>query len=349
MNKNITPYKLTLFISLGVACLSAVLHIIHTYISNDRFDFIYLIILFAILFLVTFTMTRYFLERYIYNRIKPIYKIIRKDGEQKSKISGQDFSSDVIRSLNSEVSKWQEKTEKEIDSLKSLEEYRKSYVGNISHELKTPLFSIQGYIHTLLEEVEDPKIQRKFLLRAAANTERLLDIVKDLEVITKIEAGSVLLEKEKFSINNTVMEIFDDLELMAKEHNIALKFGEGYESDYYVNADKESIHRVMSNLITNSIKYGKQDGTTTVNFYSMDKDIMIEIEDDGIGIEEKHLKHIFDRFYRTDQSRNRNVGGSGLGLSIVKHLIEAHNKGINVNSEPDNGTTFSFTLDRAKK
>lgn len=349
MNNNVTPYKLTLYISVGVALLSVALHLIHSYFSNDQYDWIFLSLLFGILFLVTYSMTRYFLERYIYNRIKPIYKIIRKGTVNKEKISGEAFSTDVIKSLNSEVSKWRDETTKEIDSLKSLEEYRKSYVGNISHELKTPLFSIQGYIHTLLEGVEDTKIQRKFLLRAAANTDRLLNIVKDLEVITRIEEGSVFLEKENFSIVKMTKEIFQDLDLKAKEQNISLKLGEGSSQNFFVHADRESVQRIMSNLITNSIKYCKVDGSTVVSFYSMDKDVLIEIADNGIGIEEKHLKHIFDRFYRTDQSRNRNIGGSGLGLSIVKHLIEAHKKTITVKSELEKGTTFGFTLDKAKK
>ena len=348
MNKDLTPYKLALITSFSISILSAFLIVLKSLFSEQNIDYLFVLIFFCIIFLVSYASIRFFLERFIYSRIKPIYKIIQPDTNPKEKISGAEFSSDLIQNLDSEVTKWKDKTEKEIVTLKILEEYRKTYVGNISHELKTPLFSIQGYIHTLLEDVEDPKIQRKFLLRAAANTDRLLTIVNDLETITKLEAGAMNLNFEKFSINKLLNEIFSDLEIQAASRSIQFVKGEGFANEYVVLADKEAVYKILSNLIINSIKYGNENGKTTVNFYELGDNILIEVVDTGIGIEEKHLKHVFDRFYRTDQSRNRGVGGSGLGLSIVKHLVEAHNQRISVKSQIDKGTTFSFTLKKAK-
>jgi two-component system phosphate regulon sensor histidine kinase PhoR len=234
----------------------------------------------------------------------------------------------------------------EIQSIKNLEQYRKDYVGNISHELKTPLTSVQGYIHTLLEDVESPTLRRRFLEKAANNTERLIQIVNDLETITKIESGNIIIEFQTFNLKQLLEEVIDDLTFMTSEKQLKIQFIDGNISSYLALGDKESIRQVLNNLVINSIKYGKDNGNTTIKLYDMVDDFLIEINDNGLGIDSKHLPHIFDRFYRIDKSRNRNIGGSGLGLSIVKHIIEAHGQAITVVSELDKGTRFTFSLSK---
>ena len=259
-----------------------------------------------------------------------------------------DLDKDILDEVEQEVAEWADSQQKEIESLKMLEEYRRNFLGNISHELKTPIFSVQGYIHTLLDGgLYDSDINENYLRRAANNADRLLTIVEDLESISRLESGELTLDIRKFNINELVSEVFDDLEIQANEQKVNLQIKEGTDRTFYVAADRENIRQVLVNLITNSIKYGKEGGNTKVGFYDMEKYILVEIADDGIGIGEDHLKHLFDRFYRVDKSRSRTQGGSGLGLSIVKHIIEAHNQTINVRSSVGFGSTFGFTLQKA--
>jgi len=233
--------------------------------------------------------------------------------------------------------------------MKSLEAYRKNFVGNISHELKTPLFSIQGYLHTLLDgAIYDEGININYIKRAAKNAERLENIVNDLEQINKLEDESFEVEKAPFGVKELTQEIFQDVKKRADQKSIALKFKDGAASQFRVLADRESVRQVLSNLIVNAIKYGKENGKVTVSFYEVEQKILIEVSDSGIGIEEKHLKHLFDRFYRVNSSRSRSEGGSGLGLSIAKHILEAHGEKIFVRSTPNVGTTFGFTLPKSK-
>ena len=292
----------------------------------------------------------FLLERFVYRRIKLIYKIIRKSKSSYADpglISGT--HQPVLDGVEREVEHWAALQEKEIQTLKTLEAYRKRFIGNVSHELKTPIFSIQGYIYTLIDGgLYDENVNKKYLERAASNVERLLTIVQDLEEISKLESDDLILDIKKFDIKALVNEIFSDLEVNAAHKNIKLTFKEGADNPYNVMADRESIRHVLTNLILNSIKYGKEKGVTKVSFYVMDKQILVEVADDGIGIEEKHLNHLFDRFYTVDKSRSRESGGSGLGLSIVKHILEAHQQSVNVRSTTGVGSTFGFTLDKAK-
>ena len=256
--------------------------------------------------------------------------------------------SEVLDSVEEEVAQWAQSQENEINTLKTLEAYRKKYLGNVSHELKTPIFSIQGFVHTLLDgALEDETVNRRYLERAASNVERLLTIVYDLETITKLESGELMLDITTFDIKELVEEVFSDIEIKAKEGNIDLVFKEGADRSFMVKGDPEYIRQVLNNLIVNSIKYGKKGGVTKASFYDMHNQVLIEISDNGIGIQERHLKHLFDRFYRVDKSRSRIQGGSGLGLSIVKHILEVHDQTINVRSTPEMGSTFGFTLDKA--
>jgi len=294
---------------------------------------------------INFLIVRFFLEKYVFRKIKLIYKLIYDSKKEKT---AKDISNESLEDVNAKVIEWAESTKKEIATLKSLEEYRKNYVGNISHELKTPIFSIQAYLHTLLEGgLYDDNINMDYLKRAADNTERLQNIVEDLDIITRLESGQAELDIKRFDIKELVRDIFLDLKPIAKKKKISLMLKDGASQSFYVMADRESIRQVFTNLLVNSIKYGKEGGTTKVSFYDMESEILTEVSDNGIGIDEKHLKHVFDRFYRVDSSRSRKQGGSGLGLAIVKHIIEAHDQTINVRSTPDIGSTFGFTIKKA--
>ncbi len=252
-----------------------------------------------------------------------------------------------ITEVHNEVMEWTRKRESDFTDLKNLENYRRNFLGNISHELKTPIFSIQGYIHTLLDGgVHDENINIKYLRRAAANLDRLQNIVEDLEMINRLESGEVLLKTETFDLKVLVREVMDDMLFMAKVNDIEINIKEGANSSFKVSADRENIRHLLLNLIANGIKYGRKNGHVFVGFYDLDEKILVEVEDDGIGIDKAHLNHIFDRFYRVDDSRSRKSGGSGLGLSIVKHILEAHHQTITVSSILNEGTTIGFTLDK---
>ena len=237
----------------------------------------------------------------------------------------------------------------EIERLKNLERYRRDFIGNVSHELKTPIFNIQGYILTLLEGgLEDPKINKLYLMRSEKSIDRMISIVEDLESITKLETGELKPQYSMFDIVKVTEEVFEMEHIMSKEQKISLQFAGELNKPVMVNADKKRITEVLMNLITNGIKYGKKEGYVKVGFYDFDEKIKIEVSDNGTGIDKKDLPRIFERFYRGDKSRSSGQRGTGLGLSIVKHIIEAHNQTINVQSVLDEGTTFTFTLEKAK-
>ena len=301
------------------------------------------------LFTAAYFTTIYYLRKYIYRKIKLIYKTIHKhklSTQEKSK--SIDVRANIIDEVEKQVAEWAEQQKEEIDKYKAWAEYRRHFVGDISHELKTPIFNIQGYLHTLLDgAIHDEEVNVRFIRKAAKNLERLHTIVEDLEAISRLESGELILELQAFDIRKLTDEVFEDLEIKAAQRNITLEFKEGAAQNFRVLADRESIRQVLTNLISNSIKYGKEDGHTRIGFYDMDKNILIEVADNGLGIPKKHVNHVFDRFYRVDKSRSRAQGGSGLGLSIVKHIIEAHKQTINVRSTPDLGSTFGFTLQKA--
>ena len=237
----------------------------------------------------------------------------------------------------------------EVESFKAREEFRKDFVGNVAHELKTPLFTVQGYISTLLDgAMNDPEVLKKYLKRADKGVDRLLYIVQDLDMITKIEFGEAKLEKSNFEIIKLIKNVFEDLEIKAKKNNISLVLEDPNNETPMVHADQERIQQVLTNLIVNSIKYGLNNGTTEVSVQSSDQDkVVIKVTDNGEGIETEHLPRLFERFYRVDKSGARSEGGSGLGLSIVKHIIDAHEEKIYVQSKYGIGSEFSFTLPKA--
>jgi len=308
------------------------------------------IIVILVIGVFSFFVIQFILDRFIYRRIKLMYKIIRKAKTSVPDKRALKRSDDpLLDGVEQEVQQWAETQQNEIETLKTLEAYRKRFIGNVSHELKTPIFSIQGYIYTLIDGgIYDENVNMRYLERAASNVERLLTIVQDLEEISKLESEDLILDIQKFDIKALTREVFNDLEVNARQRNVTLAFKEGADKPFSVMADREGIRQVMTNLVLNSIKYGNENGVTKISFYVMDKQILVEISDNGIGIEEKHLNHLFDRFYRVDKSRSRESGGSGLGLSIVKHVLEAHNQTVNVRSTPGKGSTFGFTLDKAQ-
>lgn len=308
------------------------------------------LLLALVTFLVFYYAVTYILEQFIFRKIKLIYKFIsgtKAKPNQKSAIK-ESLDTLSIDEVNEDVVSWADNRDKEIQDMRALESYRKQFVGNISHELKTPLFSIQGYLHTLLDgAVHDDEINIDYLKRAARNTERLQLIVNDLEMIIKLEDDTFVLKRTNFSVVDLTKEIFADLKKMAASREIQLSFKEGASEVGMINADRESIRQVISNLIVNAIKYGKLGGKVVVSFYEVENKVLIEVSDDGIGIEEQHIKRLFDRFYRVNSSRSRREGGSGLGLSIVKHVLDVHGEKIFVRSTPEVGTTFGFTLLKA--
>lgn len=348
MFKNLSPNQLSLLIAGAAVLTFALLFFIVSSLLFPPVDYWPLLIVSVVGFPLSYMLFRYFLQQYIYRKVKLIYKIIHQ-AKSSTKAGSIDMKEDILGNVDREVFRWASDQKKQIEDLKSLENYRRSFMGNISHELKTPIFSLQGYIFTLLEGgLYDDQVNLKYLRNAASNIDRMITIVEDLESISKLESGEMELDIQRFDIKKLTQEVFDDLEMHARNHKIRMLFKQGANQSISVAADRENIRQVLINLIMNSIKYGKEGGETKVSFYDMDKYILVEVSDNGLGIEEKHLAHLFDRFYRVDKSRSRELGGSGLGLSIVKHIIEAHNQTINVRSTPGLGSTFGFTLAKAK-
>ena len=252
--------------------------------------------------------------------------------------------------LTKEIDKYAKNKKFEIETLKIREEYRKEFIGNVSHELKTPLFTVQSYLLTLLDGgIKDEKIKSKYLQRASKGVDRLTYIIKDLDMITKLEVGDLSLEKESFDMVKLVQNVFDLFEMKAAKKHITLVFDIDYSKPIMVYADKERIQQVLTNLIVNSIKYGREKGTTEVSIENLIKNkAIIRVTDNGEGIAKANLQRLFERFYRVDKSGSRKEGGSGLGLSIVKHIIEAHEEKIYIESELGVGSEFSFTLEKTK-
>ena len=288
------------------------------------------------------------IERFIYQKVRIIYKNIHRFKSTKERAKDVKMNEDVMDKVQNDVMDWATERVEEISQLKEQDSFRKDFIGNVAHELKTPVFNIQGYILTLLEgALEDPENNRKFLIKAAKNTDRMAALIEDLDVITKIESGYLELEQGTFNLSDLVTEVLDQLEQKAKRFGIQVEFVDEGRRNVDVVGDAPRIEQVVTNLVSNSLRYGKEVGKTQVRFFDMEEQVLIEVADDGIGMSEEHLPRIFERFYRVDKSRSRNAGGSGLGLSIVKHIIEAHEQSISVRSTPNKGSTFSFTMKKA--
>lgn len=301
-----------------------------------------------IIFLGAYLLVLYTLQAFIYRKIKLIYKFIyqTKASKKEEFYYKNILPQKSIDEVQDDVENWARLRKEEIELLQQNEAYRKEFLQNLSHELKTPIFAIQGYVDTLLSgALEKPEVNKKFLQSASRNIERLVNLVDDLDAISRLESGEQLFIKSSFVIQELLKEVYESLAIRADEKEIKCSIKKGCEQPLQVYADKEKIRQVLINLVDNAIKYGKQGGSIESSFYKVDgARVLIEISDDGAGIAEEHLNRIFERFYRTDLARSRKVGGSGLGLAICKHIIEAHGQSIHVRSKIDVGSTFGFTL-----
>ncbi|HVX26687.1 MAG TPA: ATP-binding protein [Parafilimonas sp.] len=344
--KNISPNQLSFFTAI---CISVPVSIAFYLISFKLTDSAIALLL---VFCISFFLIRFVLNEFIYRKIKVIYKYIYQTKASKKEEVYYKYilPTKSIEEVNEDVVSWAQQQKSMIDYLKSNESFRREFLQNLSHEIKTPIFAIQGYIDTLLSgALENPEISKKFLENASRNVSRMVHLVNDLDEITKLESGEQSMHKENFVIQDLMREVFEALSQKAVEKKISLTIKKGCEQPVEVYADKEKISRVLINLVDNAIKYGNNGGNVTSGFYKTDEShVLIEITDNGIGIKEEHLPRLFERFYRTDIGRSRNVGGTGLGLAICKHIIEAHGQNIHVRSKPDVGTTFGFTLSSKK-
>ena len=342
--KNITSKKLTA-LSTSIYFFLTILFFLVNYFSPNLI--LSLIISIPILILIYGFYAGYFINSFIKSKVKPIYKTIhhfKPSGTGNMPHNEKDPFSEV----NKEVANWMQGKTREIQQLKQMEKYRKEFLGNVSHELKTPIFNIQGYILTLLDGgIDDKEINMLYLNRTEKSIDRMISIIEDLESISKLEAGELEINPEEFNLFQLIEDVFDLQEIRATNKNIELNINKSGEKQLMVLGDKQRLFQVFSNLVVNSINYGRQGGRTTINYYDMDNRYLIEIKDNGIGIKESDLPRIFERFYRADKSRSREQGGTGLGLAIVKHLIEAHNQTINVTSTYGSGTSFTITLEKA--
>lgn len=290
-----------------------------------------------------------FLQRFVYNKIKLIYKLINHTKASKKEEIYYKYvlPPTTIAEAEADVARWAQQRNTELEVLRRNEDFRKEFLQNLSHELKTPIFALQGYINTLLDTgIEDEAITVRFLQKAGNNIDRMVNLVNDLDEIARLESGEQPLNKENFAIQPLIKEVYEGLSLQAEEKGIHFHFKKGTGQDITVYADKEKIRQVLVNLMQNAMKYGRQQGEVVASVYNTDgRHVLIEISDDGIGIAEEHLSRIFERFYRTDTARSRRIGGSGLGLAICKHIVEAHGQSIHVRSKEDVGTTFGFMLE----
>lgn len=311
------------------------------------------LISFILIFSGSYILILSIFQNFIYRKIKLIYKFIHQTKASKKEEMYYKYilPKKSIDDVREDVEEWAEQRRREVEMLKKNETFRKEFLQNLSHEFKTPVFAIQGYVDTLLQgAMENPDINKRFLEKTAKNTERLVNLLRDLDEISKLERGELKLHKEYFVIQELVKEVFESLSWKAEQKNISFSIKKGCEQPLTVFGDKEKIRQVLNNLIDNSIKYGKAGGSTVASMYNTDdKHILIEISDDGMGIQEKYLDRVFERFFRTAEGRGRDTTGSGLGLSICKHIVEAHGQTIHVRSKENVGTTIGFTLNTKKE
>jgi two-component system phosphate regulon sensor histidine kinase PhoR len=309
------------------------------------------ITLFVLLLVVAYFLVHTVLEKFIHRKIKLIYKFISQTKATKREefYNQEILPPKTLEDVTHDVLKWSDERKQEIEQLESNVAFRKEFLMNLAHELKTPIFATQGYIETLLDgALNDKNVNETFLRNASLSIERLVNLVEDIDTISNLESNQIPLQQTTFIMQDLLKELFNELAFKTKEKNILLAIKLGCEKNILVKADKQKIKQVLINLLDNSIKYGKENGKTTAGIYEVDdKTIFIEITDNGIGIAEEQVPRVFERFYRTDSARSRKVGGSGLGLAIVKHIIEAHGQTVSCRSKLDVGTSFGFTLSKA--
>ena len=344
--KNISPRQLSAFTAL---VLSVPVSFLIYFIEKS---WLWAVGSFLIISGGAYLLISYVLERFIYRKIKLIYKFIYQTKATKKEETYYKYvlPQKSIDEVREDVEAWAEENKQEIELLRKNEQFRREFLQNLSHEFKTPVFAIQGYVDTLLAgALANPDVNKRFLEKAAKNVDRLTHLLNDLDEISSLERGELVLFKQNFIIQDVVKEVFESLIIKADVNNIHCTIKKGCESPLNVFADKEKLRQVFTNLIENSIKYGRQGGNITASMYMTDgKHILIEITDDGIGINERHLPRLFERFYRTDEGRSIDVTGSGLGLAICKHIIEAHGQTIHVRSTEGVGTSVGFTLENKR-
>jgi two-component system, OmpR family, phosphate regulon sensor histidine kinase PhoR len=344
--QNLTPKQLSAFTALVISTSVAIG--VFFLSSSWKYGFGSLLLVFS----GSYLLIQFTLERFIYRKIKLIYKFIHqtKATRKEEVYFKYILPKKSIDEVREDVERWGNKQTEEIELLRKNEAFRKEFLQNLSHEFKTPIFAIQGYIDTLLNgAMDDLKVRKRFLENTERNVERLVNLVNDLDEISKLERGEQLLLKQNFIVQDLIREVFESLSINMHDKNMRTGIKKGCEYPILVFADKEKIRMVLLNLVENASKYGKRNGSISASAYAIDgKHVLVEITDDGIGIEEEHLQRIFERFYRTDSARSRDKGGTGLGLAICKHIIEAHGQAIHVRSTPDVGTSIGFTLDARK-
>ena len=320
---------------------------VHLFISEvDSSLFFIIPILGAVFVYVVF---HFLLKKFVQHRLSLLYRSIQTKADHADRKSEEESLDSMIEIAERDVQSWQEKQDQEISKLKDQEAFRREFLGNLAHELKTPVFSIQGYLLTLLEGgLEDDTINKNFLERASKSTDRIVSILEDLDQITKLEIDALKMKFEIFDIVEMASDSIASMELRAKDKKIKLSIQNEIE-DIYVYADKKRIAQVLTNLLNNSITYGEENGETTISMIVIDDLVTIEVSDNGIGIDQEHLPRLFERFYRVEKSRNRHKGGTGLGLAIVKHIIDSHNQKISVKSSIGSGSQFTFSLDKAER
>lgn len=340
---------LTIILSAIAAVIQTVLISFIAYKINNHFDLAVTLLSFFISFIVSFFVIYFLYNNIIFEKIDKLYLLVKS--QQPKEIPNTEFQLDevdAIDRLEEEIKKLAQERIKEADQSRNLDSYRKEFLGNVSHELKTPIFNIQGYLSTLIDGgINDPSINIEYLKRADKSVDRMIQIIDDLETISQLEVGTLELELETYDIAQQIKDVLEALELQSGKKGIKLQLAKKYDKPIFVKADKFRIRQVLVNLVTNSIKYGKENGKTIISINLFDEQVIVEIKDNGIGIEEKHLPRLFERFYRVDKGRSREQGGTGLGLAIVKHIIEAHGETIDVTSAINEGTTMSFTLKRS--
>lgn len=343
--KKLNPFTIVLLGSgIAAVCLTLILIVVNFLYPIPAGVFVSVILLGSLGTFITF----YFLFRqFIYNRLRILYRSIRKGKLTSNEKLYINMSEDVIGNAEADSKKWSEQRTSEITQLQQQDKFRREFIGNLAHELKTPVFSIQGYVLTLLEGgLEDERVNRMFLERASKAIDRMTNILNDLDELTKLEVNDLKMDLRPFDLKELAKEVLDSLELRAQEKHIKLRFAKEYNKEIMVRADRGKIAQVLTNLISNSISYGNENGETQIRFYEVDDLVSVEISDNGPGIEPHELPRLFERFYRVEKSRNRNEGGSGLGLSIVKHILDSHNQTISVRSTIGVGSTFTFSLDK---
>lgn len=344
------PDSIAIVNALVITAVATLMHILIMYLAFTP-DFLSLFLFIPVVFFTSYLIIKYSINKFIYDRIKIIYRTIGKRKPKKETLLKPGKSDDdVLDIVNQAVLEWSAEQKKEVDELKQMEKYRREFIGNVSHELKTPIFNIQGYILTLLDGgLQDEEINVKFLKRAKKSVNRMIAIVEELEEITKFESGELKLHTETFDLNDLTKDVIDYMEMKAGSYNSTIELITPAYQYCPVDADIKRVRQVLINLIDNAIKYGDPDiGKVEISIYDFHDYYLTEVSDNGMGIPEEFLFRVFERFFRTDQARSRKKGGSGLGLAIVKHIIEAHKQKISVRNNPERGSTFSFSLKKAK-